>query len=45
MNLFDFSNNFNEFSLSLSKCNLNIDYFNSSILNVLDIYSPIRSFF
>ena len=40
--------NINEFSNdiinSFSNCNLNLDYFNSSILNVLDIYSPIRRF-
>ena len=37
--------NINDFSHdiinSLSNCNLNLDYLNSSILHLLDIYSPI----
>ena len=38
-------NNFsNEIINSLSNCNINLDYFNSSILNLLDTYSPIRRF-
>ena len=41
MNINDFSN---DIINSLSNCNLNRDYFNSSILNLLDIYSPIRRF-
>ena len=41
LNINDFSN---DIINSLSNCNLNLDYFNSSILNLLDIYSPIRRF-
>ena len=41
LNINDFSN---DIINSLSSCNLNLDYFNSSILTVLDIYSPIRIF-
>ena len=41
MNINDVSN---EIINSLSNCNLNLDYFKSSILNLLDIYSPIRRF-
>ena len=41
LNINDFSN---DIINSLSNCNLNLDYFNSSILNLLDIYSPIRTF-
>ena len=39
MNINDF---YNDIINSLSNCNLNLDYFNSFILNLLDIYSPIR---
>ena len=42
LNINDFSN---DIINSLSNCNLNLDYFNNSILNLLDIYSPIRRFF
>ena len=41
LNINDFSN---DIINSLSNCNLNLDNFNSSILNLLYIYSPIRSF-
>ena len=41
MNINDISN---DIINSLSNCNINIDYFNSSILNLLDIYSPISRF-
>ena len=41
MNINDFSN---DIINSLPNCNLNLDYFNSYILNLLDIYSPIRRF-
>ena len=41
LNINDFSN---DIINSFSNCNINLDYFNSSILNLLDIYSPIRRF-
>ena len=41
LNINDFSN---DIINSLSNCNINLDYFNSSILNVLYIYSHIRRF-
>ena len=41
LNINDFSN---DIINSLSNSNLNLDYFNSSILNVLYIYSPISRF-
>ena len=41
MNINDLSN---DIINSLSNCNLNLDYFNSSIRNVLDNYSPIMIF-
>ena len=41
LNINDFSN---DIINSLSNFNLNLDYFSSSILNLLYIYSPIRRF-